>query len=205
MTNETRGPARAEPWTRHGGDTPSDWVVAHLPPAADGRRRLLDVACGGGRHTRVAIRAGYHVTAIDRDLAGVADLAGRPDVTLVHADLEDGSPWPLAVDGRAPTFDVVLVTNYLWRPAFPTLCAAVAADGMLIYETFAVGQARFGRPTNPAFLLRPAELIDAVRAPASHGAGLVPIAFEHRRLDDPPRLVQRIVAVGPEHPGLVGG
>jgi len=151
---------------------------------------VLDVACGNGRHLRLAIELGYAATGIDRDLAGVGDLRGMASVRLIAADLESGDPFPT---GRE-RFSGVIVTNYLWRPILPVIVAATADDGLLIYETFALGNERFGRPSNPDFLLRPGELLDAV------AQKLVPIAFEHLTLQEPARVVQRIAAVGPAHP-----
>lgn len=167
---------------------PSAWVERHLALVASGGQ-VLDVACGSGRHTRLALAAGHGVTAIDRDLSGVADLTGRGRLQTIEADLEADQPFPL----EGQTFAGVVVTNYLWRPLLPAIVAAVAADGVLIYETFAIGQERFGRPRNPDFLLLPGELLDAIRG------RLVPVAYEHGQLADPPRMVQRIAAVGPGH------
>jgi SAM-dependent methyltransferase len=156
---------------------------------------VLDVACGSGRHVRAALRAGLHVTGVDRDLGGVADLCGTPGLELMAADLEAGAPPPFT--GRQ--FAGVIVTNYLWRPLLSAIITAVADDGVLIYETFAVGNEEFGRPKSPDFLLRPGELVSAV-------AGvLVAVGFEHVRLDGPPRIVQRMAAVGPAHRWLVEG
>ncbi len=129
------------------------------------------------------------MTAIDRTLDGVADLAGAPGLTLLEADLETGRPWPFS--GR--TFDVVVVTNYLWRDIFSDIVATVAPNGLLIYETFASGNERYGSPRNPDFLLAPGELVDRTRA------ALIPIGYEHVTLPEPPRIVARIAAVGPDH------
>jgi hypothetical protein len=141
---------------------------------------------------RLALQRGLTVTAVDQDTSRLGTLAGHHDAEVVTADLEDGSPFPLA--GRK--FGGVIVTNYLWRPILPAICAAVAPDGVLIYETFAIGHERLGgRPSHPDFLLRPNELADAAIA-----AGLAIIAFEQAREDQPrPRVVQRIAATGRDH------
>lgn len=161
---------------------PSDWVRrwAHLLP--DGAR-VLDVACGSGRHVHWLAARGCRVTALDRDAQALAPLSALAETVV--ADLEAG-PWPLP--GRR--FDAVLVTNYLWRPLFPALRAALADGGVLVYETFARGQESYGRPSRPEFLLAPAELLSAA-------AGLHVLAYEDGLLDGPPRRVQRIVAVAP--------
>jgi len=165
--------------------SPSDWVArfAALVPAGGS---VLDVACGGGRHTRFFLERGHRVSAVDRDTGGVADLAGHDGLEIMECDLEAGGPLPFG--GR--TFDGVVVTNYLHRPILGDIVAAVGAGGVLFYETFALGQERFGRPHNPDFLLRPGELLDTVR-------GLLRVvAYEDLTLEDPqPRAIQRIAAV----------
>lgn len=170
-----------------GQATPSAWVDRWLDAVTAGGR-VLDVACGKGRHVGLAISRGYHVVGIDRDV-GAHPFAGMPDFSLVAADLETAGGWPLG-PGR---FDGVIVTNYLHRPILADIVAAVADDGVLIYETFAAGQAAFGRPRRAAFLLEPDELLAAV-----HGR-LSVVAYEHGLLGAPERLVQRIAAVGPRH------
>jgi len=152
---------------------------------------VLDVACGGGRHARFFAARGYAVAAVDRDAVGLASLRNVARVTVTCADIE-GGPWPYA--GR--TFDAVLVTNYLHRPLFPLLLDALAPGGVLIYETFALGNARFGRPSNPDFLLQPGELLDKV---LPH---LRVIAYEDVTVETPrAACVQRICAVGATNAG----
>ncbi|MGH6961771.1 MAG: class I SAM-dependent methyltransferase, partial [Dongiaceae bacterium] len=142
----------------HGPSEPSAWVrrFADRIPASG---RVLDLAAGGGRHTRLMVALGHPVTAIDRDLSGIADLLHNPAVLQIGSDIEERG-WPLPAGHQ---FAGVIVTNYLHRPLLPALVAAVASGGCLIYETFAVGNERLGRPTNPDFLLRPGELLEAVR------------------------------------------
>jgi SAM-dependent methyltransferase len=160
---------------------PSSWLL-HWPQAMQAGASALDLACGSGRHVRYLAGLGMRVTGVDRDAAVLQPLADIAE-TLV-ADIEAG-PWPLA----ERRFDLVLVTNYLWRPLFPRIVDAVAPGGWLIYETFTQGQQSVGRPTNPEFLLQPGELLQAC-------AGLRIVAYEDGFLDGVnPRYVQRVAAV----------
>jgi len=167
----------------HGLSPPSPWLTrwGHLLPAG---ARVLDVACGGGRHLHWLTRQGFAATGIDRDAAALA--LAPPGARTVCADIE-GGPWPLPGE----QFGGVLVFNYLWRPLWPALRAALAPGGVLIYETFADGNQTVGRPARQDFLLQPGELIERC-------AGLRIVAYEHGFLDEPARFVQRIVAVQPE-------
>ena len=146
---------------------------------------MLDLAAGGGRHVRLLRARGFRVTAADRDAAALTlDFAGDPAVEIVTLDLEDGGSWRLG-EG----FDGIVVANYFHRPLFPALVAALAPGGALLYETFMQGNERFGRPSNPDFLLRPGELLHAF-------ADLTIVAFEQGIVDQPPpAAIQRIAAV----------
>lgn len=147
---------------------------------------VLDLACGSGRHARLLAAQGHPVLAVDRDAEALSALADCPGVETLVADLE-GADWPLA--GRQ--FAGVVVTNYLWRPRLPEVCALLASGGVLIYETFMVGNEAYGKPSNPDFLLRSQEL----RAVAA-AAGLREIAFEEGYVATPkPALRQAICAV----------
>jgi SAM-dependent methyltransferase len=148
---------------------------------------VLDVAAGAGHHTRLLLDMGFRVTAVDRDIDALQQFAG--DRCIVRqVDLESGAP----VNVLTPLsggYDGIVVTNYLHRPLFPALASALAPGGVVIYETFAVGNERFGRPSNPDFLLRPGELLEAF-------AGLTLIAFEQGEIAVPrPAAIQRIAAI----------
>ena len=161
---------------------PSPWVERFAPylPAGD----VLDVAAGSGRHARVFITRGHRVVAIDRDVHALQAAAG-PQLDVIAFDLEAGIAPPFA--GRR--FAGVVVTNYLHRPLLPALVDALAPNGVLIYETFAIGNERFGKPSTPDFLLRPGELLDVVRG------RLRVLAFEDLEIATPrPAMVQRIAA-----------
>jgi SAM-dependent methyltransferase len=154
----------------------SPWVTRWA--ALVDRGPVLDVAAGGGRHSVLFAERGLDVVAVDREPLQVRG------VQFVHADLEDGRPWPFA----GKRFAAIVVANYLHRPLFPALASSLAEGGVLIYETFMAGNERYGRPSNPAFLLRPGELLEAFRA-------LTPIAFEQGYVERPkPAMIQRLCA-----------
>jgi SAM-dependent methyltransferase len=159
---------------------PSPWIVRWAGAIAP-KGSVLDLACGSGRHVRFLAARGLRVSALDRDRDALQRLRGMAAEVIV-ADLES-APWPLA--GRR--FDAVIVTNYLWRALLPQIVSSVADGGLLLYETFALGQQNFGRPTNPDFLLRPRELLHAAQ-------GLHVVAYEDGMAQAPLRRVQRLAA-----------
>lgn len=175
--------------------SPSPWVcrLAALIPAGG---EVLDLACGSGRHSRFLAGLGYSVEAVDRDTAGLDALAALKGMQVRTADLEAGV-WPYS--GRH--FAGIVVTNYLFRPRLPALLAALAEPGVLIYETFMIGNERYGKPSNPDFLLQSQELLDWAKA-----GGLSVVAYEEGYVDLPkPAMVQRLCAVRgtPACPALI--
>ena len=160
----------------HGDLAPSTWVVRWAPRITQGT--VLDVACGSGRHSRFFLQRNLQVTSIDRDPQEI------PGARFVQADIENG-PWPLENE----RFEGVVVTNYLHRPLFPVLEKSLASGGVLIYETFMVGNERFGRPSNPAFLLKRGELLSAF-------GDLQVLGFEEGEVSEPkPAVIQRLCAM----------
>lgn len=163
---------------------PSAWVEAYLDclPVSG---RVLDLACGQGRHVRLLANGKREVHAVDRDPEALSRLAGLPGVQTRRLDLETES-WPLAGE----RFDGIVVTNYLWRPQLDALMALLAPAGVLIYETFMIGNAAFGKPSRPEFLLQPGELRERCAA-----AGLCEKAFFEGYAEQPkPCMRQAIVA-----------
>lgn len=162
----------------------SAWVARFAPLIPPGGR-VLDLACGGGRHARHLAALGHPVEAVDRDAEALARLASVAGITTRQADLE-GAAWPYAGN----MFAAIIVTNYLHRPLFPLIAACVEEGGVLLYETFARGNESYGKPSNPAFLLAPGELLEL----ASTG-GLQVLAYEHGVVLAPkPAVVQRLAA-----------
>lgn len=160
------------------------WVVRFAALIRPGGP-TLDLACGAGRHVRYLLALGHPVTAIDRDADALGALAALPGVETILADLEGDQPWPLG----ARRFAGIVVTNYLHRPLFSAILGALEPAGVLIYETFAAGNERFGRPRNPDHLLKPGELLEVVRGTCEV------IAYEFLEVSLPrPAVVQRICA-----------
>ena len=152
---------------------------------------VLDFASGHGRHSTVLAER-FHVLAVDRDADALAPLAANPRLDICICDLESDATWPFAYK----KFDAVLVTNYLFRPKLAALFDLVVEGGYLVYETFAVGNAAFGRPKNPDFLLHQGELVNALPA------GFDIIDTFHGFVSDPqPAVIQRLAArrVDPSH------
>lgn len=178
-----------------GGADPSPWILRWSHLVAPGGA-VLDIAAGGGRHARWFAKRGHGVVAIDRAEAALATLGGIEGVEPISADLENGSSWPLPGEQR---FAAVVVTNYLYRPLLPRLASFLAPGGILLYETFARGNETIGKPSNPAFLLAPGELLEAVRG------RLTVVAYEDGYVARPrAAFVQRICAVLPEQRGAHG-
>jgi SAM-dependent methyltransferase len=176
------------PTSLHGSEAVSPWVArwAHLAPTGSA---VLDVACGLGRHALYFSQLNYPIVALDKAQAAIDVVASQlpRNAQLLVADIENG-PWPLLHQGVPQQFGAVVVTNYLWRALLPTIVASVAPGGVLIYETFATGNASVGKPSRPDFLLQPGELLAAC-------ADLRVVAYEDGFLSAPERFVQRIVAV----------
>ncbi len=166
------------------GETPSEWVMRWADRIAPGGT-VLDLASGRGRHSRFLQRLGHGVLAVDRDAQALQLLAGEPQIETLVFDLEQGV-WPFP----ERRFAAVVVTNYLHRPLMEHLRESLQPNGVLIYETFAAGNEQFGRPANPAFLLRPGELLDLCH-PHLHV-----VAYEHLQVSLPkPAVIQRICAI----------
>jgi len=141
---------------------------------------VLDVACGGGRHSRLFADRGIGVVAVDRE-----DQVLSKEIRFLKSDLENGNPWPFA----GQRFAAIVVTNYLHRPLFPHLLGSLDEGGVLIYETFMLGNEKFGRPSNPEFLLRPGELLQAFRE-------LTVAGFEQGGVERPKAaVIQRLCAL----------
>jgi SAM-dependent methyltransferase len=166
------------------------WLVDHahvLPFTGD----ALDVASGSGRNAFFLAARGLNTLAVDRSAAAIDGI--RATAARLHLpiraevlDLETGSATlPLAA------YDVIVAVHYLHRPLFPALKAALKPGGMLVYETFTRAQAQRGRPTNPAFLLRPGELRDLV-APLE-------VLFE-REGEFEEKMLASVIAVRPPAP-----
>jgi SAM-dependent methyltransferase len=174
----------------HAQSQVSGWVARFAPSIPPGE--VLDLACGSGRHARHLAALGHPVTALDRDADALA-LAAGPGITTMQYDLEaDGAAWPF----DAGRFAGIVVTNYLHRSLLAQIAASLRPDGVLLYETFAIGNEAFGKPSNPAFLLARGELLRFAQA-----HGLAVLAFEDGYAAAPkPAMLQRLCAGGADFP-----
>lgn len=153
--------------------------------------RVLDLAAGSGRHSLYLASQDFSVLAVDRDVAALEILLQSKtdlDIEIEQLDLE-GPTWPLV--NRVGLFDAVVVANYLYRPYLQCLPDLLAEGGILMYETFAIGNAAFGKPSNPDFLLQTGELLDFAARHSLHV-----LAYEDLYEAQPkPAMVQRLCAV----------
>lgn len=163
----------------HQTTTPSPWIErwCHLLPRGS---QVLDLACGHGRHMRFLQQQGHIVLGVDRDAQSLQTASAYGQV--LQADVEN-NPWPLT-----QRFDALVVTNYLWRPLWPSLLSSLKPGGVLLYETFSEGNETVGRPARPEFLLRHNELLQLC-------SGMHVVAFEQGFATPPDRYIQRIVAI----------
>lgn len=169
---------------------PSPWVVTHAKSFRL-KARVLDYACGSGRHTLWLAQQGFEVVAVDRDQEALNQIQEKVkniptgSIKTVCLDLE-GELWDLDSLGQ---FDALVVTNYLYRPHLHKLPKLLNKNGFLVYETFAVGNEAYGKPSNPNFLLKPNELLSFVE-------NMQILAYEDLTILTPkPACVQRVCAV----------
>ena len=164
---------------------PSNWVEKYLEIIPKGGT-VLDLACGSGRHTRLLLNTGRSVTALDRDVSKLEDLSNNNHLKIFKFDLEGNVPWPF----NAESFDGIIVVNYLYRPLFPMIIDALAVNGVLIYQTFAIGNEKYGRPNNPDYLLKNNELLN------EFGEQLQVVKFDHGYIRRPsPAIMQSICCI----------
>ena len=135
---------------------PTSWFFWHAHLIRPGSR-VVDLACGWGRHSIAAARRGARVLAIDRDVEKLADARARAvegGLSIDWRELDLEGPWP-----ELGTFDAVLVFNYLDRASMPRILRLVAPGGLLMMETFLEAQREAGwGPTSEEHLLRSGEL-----------------------------------------------
>lgn len=164
---------------------PSPWIVKWAPHIRS-KGLILDLAAGSGRHTHYVNKAGHAVIAVDKDVASLQRQSWAQSVNIIKIDLEDETPWPFA----SGTFAGIIVTNYLHRPLLPDLARSLEPGGLLLYETFAIGHEKFGKPSNPDFLLQAGELLSF-----SDEAGLTTLGYFSGEVTQPrPAVIQCLAA-----------
>ena len=141
-------------------DYPSQFLVDHVTLLPKGR--VLDVAMGGGRNSIYLVRMGFDVEGVDISQDAINKALGNAmaqgvQINASVVDLE--GDYKIKKGG----YDVIVCFNYLQRNLISSIKAGIRPGGMIVYETYTVDQPRFGRPTNPHYLLKPNELLDMFR------------------------------------------
>ena len=179
-----------DPANRHSlPDAATGWVKRWAPLIPE-RGTVLDLACGRGRNARYLADLGFSVTATDIEASVLAGLESVARIETLRADLE-GDEWPF----QGQSFDGIVVINYLHRPLLTKLTEALGKNGVLIYETFGRGNERYGRPSNPDYLLRPGELLEVFDPLLNVVAYEFGVEYEPR-----PAVRQRLCAVNSDAP-----
>ncbi|MCJ7682934.1 MAG: class I SAM-dependent methyltransferase [Desulfobacteraceae bacterium] len=139
---------------------PSPFLVENIDLLPKGR--ALDLAMGGGRNAVYLAKIGYETEGIDisrKEVGAALELARKSGVGLkTHIQDLEGN-----VHFDEASYDVIICFNYLHRPLIPKMKDALRTEGMIVYETYIVDQAQFGRPRNPNHLLERNELLNMFR------------------------------------------
>jgi len=164
-------------------ESPSSWIVK-FAPLIKSQGLVLDLACGSGRHAKWLAQQGYQVDALDRDPIATSSMQGIDGIRIQQTDLETTEP-----PSFEHSYDGIIVSRYLHRPLLTSLATILKPGGILIYETFMRGNERYGKPSNPDFLLMPDELLN------TYSPLLNIISFEQGEVVEPkPAMLQRICA-----------
>ena len=153
----------------------SEWILDQINTLKIEKKiNLLDFASGNGRNCIPLSKKNIMVTAIDRDQEKLNKYKNFKNINSICFDLETSEEWPLTKE----YYDVIIVVNYLYRPKIKKLINLLKKDGFLFYETFSLGNEKYGSPKDPKFLLKDRELIEIF------GEFLLPLSFYDGRLND---------------------
>ena len=146
----------------------SEWIFNQIQALNIKKKiNLLDFASGNGRNCIPLLNKNIFVTAIDKDQNKLNKYKNLNKINTICFDLESKQKWPLVKEN----YDVIIVVNYLYRPKIKKLISLLKKDGFLFYETFSIGNEKYGFPKNPDFLLKDRELLDIF------GKDLLPLSF----------------------------
>ena len=135
----------------------SEWIFNQIESLKIKKKiNLLDFASGNGRNCIPLSKNNIIVTAIDKDQEKLNNYKNLNNINTICFDLETNEEWPLVRE----YFDVIIVVNYLYRPKIKKLIKLLKKNGLLFYETFSLGNEKYGSPKNPNFLLKDKELLE---------------------------------------------
>ena len=138
-------------------EEPTNWIIKQIKLIAPKRKiQILDFASGNGRNSIHLAEKNRIITAIDKDNKKLDNYKNFNYINTICFDLETNKEWPL----KNEYYDIIIVVNYLYRPKIKNLISLLNNGGYLFYETFSLGNEKFGSPKNLDYLLRDRELIN---------------------------------------------
>ena len=130
---------------------PSYWIVNELEILFQNYKsyEILDLASGYGRHSKYIASKNHNVVAVDNKITKLKTFSNHKRIKSICFNMETEDKWPFKTE-----FDIVIVVNYLFRNNFDKILKLVKLNGYLLYETFSLGNEKYGKPSNPDFLLK---------------------------------------------------
>ncbi len=133
---------------------------SHLLPS---RGSALDLASGLGGNAIHLARAGLEVSAIDLSSVAMTKLSTYAEqqqlaISCCCRNLENETEQQSERLNNS-SFDVIVVSHYLYRPLLPSLLRALRPRGLLFYQTFTQQRLGASGPSNNAYRLAENELL----------------------------------------------
>jgi len=140
--------------------TPAQFLVENVDLLPKGR--VLDIAMGTGRNAIYLAKVGFEVEGVDisSEAVSAALESAEESGVMIKAQVVDLEK---AFHIKEDAYDVIICFNYLQRSLIPEMKNGLRRGGMIVYETYIVDQAQFGKPENPDYLLKHNELLDMFR------------------------------------------
>ncbi len=140
-----------------------DLIKQNLAPLSASKQPLaFDIGCGSGRDALFLALHGFKVFGLDNNIFALERLAQfkqrwQADITTKTLDFQtQRSTLIELIQQQKPA--LVIQARYLHRPLLDDFYQYLPTGSMLAIHTFLEGAAAFGKPKNPAYLLKNNEL-----------------------------------------------